>query len=106
MPTIDEETDIIGKENNDNKTLKQQTVAKYQQQQPETNPFLMTSSDDATINQSAAPSHPDGKYLVAPWWYFHVDFSFFFCARLVYIFVYFLHYLLGKENSKLTYLDI
>ena len=66
LPTIDEETDIIGKENNDNKTLKQQTVAKYQQQQPETNPFLMTSSDDATINQSAAPSHPDGKYLVAP----------------------------------------
>ena len=85
MPTIDEETDIIGKENNDNKTLKQQTVAKYQQQQPETNPFLMTSSDDATINQSAAPSHPDGKYLVAPWWYFHVDFSFFFlCLSCLY----------------------
>jgi len=74
LPTIDEENGIAGdgKENNNNnvnKTLKQQTVAKYQQQQqqqqPE-NPFLMTSSDDATINQSAAPSPPDGKYLVAP----------------------------------------
>lgn len=63
LPTIDEENVAEGEDNNkvtDKKVTRELTT---KSQQPQTNPFLTTSSDDATINQSPPPP---GKYLVAP----------------------------------------